>query len=149
MEMTLNLRDLLYRILLKWRIIVISALICCVLFTVIGTINSAVDHFQARTKLEQQTVAGGSHEGELPVVVPDFRPVDISYTILGGFVGVVGMAGIFALGYMFTPSLRTADDIENTFHLSVLSVVATEKHYNAKFQKVDRLIRKLHKHISS
>ena len=72
-EITVDIKDLLLRICLKWRLILIWMLAGCVLFSGYGLIQSAREVSTARHHLEEQMAAGGPIEGEELIIVPKLQ----------------------------------------------------------------------------
>lgn len=141
-EMTIDLKNLVYRILKKWRQLVLVMLICAAVFTLVGGVNSIVARNEAKAKLEAQMAAGGPAEGEQLVVVPALQLVSVTNIVLGAFVGAFVICGWVAVPYFVSGKLRTKGDMKDGFGVTLLGSVRRTKVKEQKFDKVDRWLEK-------
>lgn len=140
--MTIDMRDFVRRVLLKWRVLVICMLVACVVLTVIGGIQSFSAAKEAQAALEAQQAAGGPGEGQAWVVVPAVVWVNPVQMVLGLLLGAVAVAADEFVKYVFSPKLRVVDDLSEVFGVPVLGELTLALGGKEK-NKIDGLINKL------
>ena len=142
-EYEIDLKDLLYRVVLKWRHMLVVFVVVGALFGVVSGVKSFQDVKNAEIALAEQNKQGGPKEGEAPVVVPELKIINVTNIVLGGFIGAFVFAMIPACSYMFSAKLRHEDDLIEIFELHS---VASYPNYNRlckKDSKIDLTICKL------
>ena len=113
----IDVKDMLIRIVLKWRQMLVAFLVCGVLFGVFSAVKSYQAVKSAEAALAEQKKQGGPKEGEELVIVPELQIVNTTSIVLGGFVGVIVIAMIPAMKYMTSRKLRYKDDLTDIFDL--------------------------------
>ena len=79
----LDAKDLLYRVILKWRQMLVAFVVVGALFGVVSGVKSFQDVKSAEIALAEQKKQGGPKEGEEPVVVPELKIVNVTSIGLG------------------------------------------------------------------
>ena len=82
----LDLKDLVYRIVLKWRQMLVAFVVVGALFGVVSGVKSYHDVKNAEIALAEQNKQGGPIEGEEPVIVPELKIINVTNIVLGGLV---------------------------------------------------------------
>lgn len=142
-EMTINLKDLIYRILKKWRQLILLMLIGAVLLTVLGGVKSYQAAEEAKVKREEQIAAGGPKEGEKEIVVPAVQWVSVTNIVLGAFVGAFVVCGFVAVPYLVSGKLRTKGDLKDAYGVTLLGSVRKTKIKKRVFNQVDHWLEKV------
>ena len=132
---TIDLKDLIRRILMKWRLLLIFMLVGAVLVTLWGGFNSYTKAEEAKIALEQQEAAGGPAQGEKPVVVPEVVWVSPMNIVLGLFLGAAGVAGVVAVIYVLSPKLRVSGDLFEMFGVPVIGSIYMPLKKNTKIDR--------------
>lgn len=136
----LDLKDLLYRIVMKWRQMLVAFVVVGALFGVISGVKSYQNVKNAETALAEQKKQGGIKEGEQLVVVPEMSIINVSDIILGGFVGAFVVAIIPALGYAVSKKMRYKDDLVDIFELHTIASYPDYQRLCKKDSKIDLAI---------
>lgn len=140
----LDLKDLVYRVVLKWRQMLVAFVVVGALFGVVSGVKSYQDVKNAEIALAEQNKQGGLKEGEAPVVVPELKIINVTNIVLGGLVGAFMIAMIPACSYMFSSKLRHEDDMTDVFELHSIASYPNFKRLCKKIDsKVDQAICKL------
>ena len=139
----LDAKDLLYRVILKWRQMLVAFVVVGALFGVVSGVKSFQDVKSAEIALEEQKKQGGPKEGEEPVVVPELNIINVTNIVLGGFLGTLVIAMIPAFSYMLSSKLRYEDDLTDIFELHSIASYPNYKRLCKKDSKVDLAICKL------
>lgn len=138
----LDVKDLFYRVVLKWRQMLVAFVVVGALFGVVSGVKSFQDVKSAEIALAEQKKQGGPKEGEAPVVVPDLKIINVTNIVLGGFIGAFVIAMIPACSYMFSSKLRYEDDLTSLFELHSIASYPNYKRLCKKDSKVDLAIYK-------
>ena len=138
----LDVKDLFYRVVLKWRQMLVAFVVVGALFGVVSGVKSFQDVKSAEIALAEQKKQGGPKEGEAPVVVPDLKIINVTNIVLGGFIGAFVIAMIPACSYMFSSKLRYEDDLTSLFELHSIASYPNYKRLCKKDSKVDQAIYK-------
>ena len=138
----LDAKDLLYRVVLKWRQMLVAFVVVGALFGVVSGVKSFQDVKSSEIALAEQKKQGGPKEGEAPVVVPDLKIINVTNIVLGGFIGAFVIAMIPACSYMFSSKLRYEDDLTSLFELHSIASYPNYKRLCKKDSKVDQAIYK-------
>jgi len=133
----IDIKDLVRRVLLKWRIILIFMLFGAVLITVLGGYRSYSTASTLQKAFDIQQAAGGPVEGETLIVVPPVVWIAPSNIFLGLLLGAIGAITFFFVIYVFSPKLRSVADVTNVYGIPVLGVVSKK---TSKSHKIDLLI---------
>ena len=136
----LDAKDLLYRVILKWRQMLVAFVVVGALFGVVSGVKSFQDVKNAEIALAEQNKHGGPKEGEAPVVVPELKIVNVTSIVLGGFFGVFVIAMIPACSYMASSKLRHEDDLTGVFELHSIASYPNYKRLCKKDSKADLAI---------
>lgn len=120
-EYEVDLKDLLYRIAMKWRQMLVAFVVVGVLFGVGSGVKSFIDVKNSETALAEQKKQGGPKEGEELVVVPELKIVNVTNIVLGGFIGAFVIALIPAMGYFTSKKLRYKDDLKDLFGIHTIA----------------------------
>ena len=136
----LDLKDLLYRILMKWRQMLVAFVVVGALFGVISGVKSFVDVKNAEAALVEQKKQGGPKEGEQLVVVPELRIINIINIVRGGFVGAFVVAAFSAMGYITSKKVRYKDDLADIFELHTIASYPDYQRLCKKDSKIDLAI---------
>ena len=136
----IDLKDMLYRIVLKWRQMLAASLVCGVLFGVFSAVKSYQSVKNAEVALVEQKKQGGPKEGEELVVVPELKIVNTTSIMLGGFVGAMVIAMIPVMGYITSKKLRYKDDLKDLFDVYTIASYPNYQRLCKKDSKVDRAI---------
>lgn len=140
-EREIYLKDLFYRIFAKWRRLVVFMLVGGIVFAGAGCLKSYKNVKSAEQALAAQQAAGGAKEGEQAVSVPEFKPVNTKYIVIGIVVGALADMGIAAIGYAASSKLRYKDDISQMFKVPVLGFLPHYEKYGSD-RGLDRVISK-------
>ena len=138
----LDVKDLFYRVVLKWRQMALAFAVVGALFGVVSGVKSFQDVKSAEIALAEQNKQGGPKEGEAPVVVPELKIINVTNIVLGGFIGAFVIAMIPACSYMFSSKLRHEDDLADIFELHSIACYPNYKRLCKKDSKVDQAIYK-------
>lgn len=122
--MEINLKDLMKKVLLQWRLLVVGMLVFAVVFTVLGGVQSKKVADKAEAKLEEQ-IENGVPEAER-VVIPKVTFVSPKMLVLGAAVGFLLAAGIVCVQYAMLGKLRCESDLSDGYSVSVLGTIAIE-----------------------
>ena len=139
-EHELDVKDLLYRVVLKWRQMLVVFVVVGALFGVVSGVKSFQDVKNAEIALAEQKKQGGPKEGEEPVVAPELKVVNVTSIVLGGLVGAFMIAMIPACSYMASSKLRHEDDMAGIFELHSIASYPNYKRLCKKDSKVDLII---------
>ena len=138
----LDVKDLFYRVVLKWRQMLVAFVVVGALFGVVSGVKSFQDVKSAEIALAEQKKQGGPKEGEEHVVVPELKIINVTNIIVGGFIGAFVIAMIPACSYMFSSKLRYEDDLTSLFELHSIASYPNYKRLCKKDSKVDLAIYK-------
>lgn len=136
----IDVKDLLYRIAMKWRQLLVAFVVVGALFGVGSGVKSFIDVKNAETALAEQKKQGGPKEGEELVIVPELKIVNVTNIVLGGFVGAFVTALIPAIGYITSKKLRYKDDLKDLFDIHTIASYPNYQRLCKKDSKVDRAI---------
>lgn len=136
----LDLKDLLYRIVMKWRQMLVAFVVVGALFGVVSGVKSYQDVKNAETALVEQKKQGGPKEGEQLVVVPELRIINIANIVQGGFVGAFVVAALSAMGYITSKKVRYKDDLADIFELHTIASYPDYQRLCKKDSKIDLAI---------
>lgn len=136
----IDTKDLLYRIAMKWRQMLVAFVVVGALFGVGSGVKSFLDVKNAETALAEQNKQGGPKEGEELVVVPELKIVNVTNIVLGGFVGAFVIALIPAIGYITSKKLRYKDDLKDLFDIHTIASYPNYQRLCKKDSKVDQSI---------
>lgn len=138
----IDLKDLLYRIAMKWRQMLVAFVVVGALFGVVSGVKSFQDVKNAEIALAEQNRQGGPKEGETPVVVPELKIVNVTNIMMGGFVGAFLIAMFPACSYILSSKLRYEDDLKDLFELHSIASYPNYKQFCKKDSKADQAIYK-------
>lgn len=136
----LDLKDLLYRIVMKWRQMLVAFVVVGSLFGVVSGVKSYQNVKNAETALTEQKKQGGPKEGEELVIVPELKIVNVSIIALGGFAGAFIVAAIYGMGYMTSKKLRYKDDLKDLFGIHTIASYPNYQRLCKKNSKIDQTI---------
>ena len=136
----LDLKDLVYRIVLKWRQMLVAFVVVGALFGVVSGVKSYHDVKNAEIALAEQNKQGGPIEGEEPVIVPELKIINVTNIVFGGLVGAFMIAMIPACSYILSSKLRHEDDLTDIFELHSIVSYPNYKRLCKKDSKVDLTI---------
>ena len=139
-EYELDVKDLLYRVVLKWRQMLVAFVVIGTLFGVVSGVKSFQDVKSAEIALAEQNKQGGPKEGEQAVVVPELKIINVTNIVLGGLVGAFVIAMIPACSYILSSKLRHVDDLKDLFELHSIASYPNYKRLCKKDSKVDQTI---------
>lgn len=139
-EYELDVKDLIYRVVLKWRQMLVAFVVVGALFGVVSGVKSFQDVKSAEIALEEQKKQGGHKEGEVQVIVPELKIVNVPNIVAGGIIGSFLMALIPACSYMLSSKLRHEDDLTAIFELHSIANYPNYKRLCKKDSKVDLAI---------
>lgn len=139
-ECEIDLKELFYRIVLKWRQMLLAFLIVGALFGVVSGVKSYQDVKNAETVLAEQKKQGGPKEGEELVVVPELQVINLKDTIVVGIGGIIAVASIVATKFMFSKYLRDKHDLKDIFDIYPIAVLTSYKRLCKRKSKVDKVI---------
>ena len=139
----LDIKDLVYRVVLKWRQMLAAFVVVGALFGVVSGVKSFQDVKCAEIALAEQNKQGGPKEGEEPVVVPELKIINVTNIVLGGFFGALVIAMIPAFSYMLSSKIRHEDDMTGVFELHSIASYPNHERLCKKDSKVDLAICKL------
>lgn len=138
-DMDISVKDLIRRILLKWRGLLVWMFIFGVLLTVFGGVQSYREVQNAQLLYDQQAAAGGPAEGETWVVVPQVQWFSVSKLVMGVLVGAVVVCIVVLVRYLMAANLRVKEDMKEAFGVTLLGAVCDKEAHDKK-NKVDALI---------
>ena len=136
----LDVKDLLYRVVLKWRKMLVAFGVMGALFGVVSGVKSFQAVKSAETALAEQNKQGGPKEGEQTVVVPELKIINVTNIVVGGLIGVVIFSSFPAVSYMNSKKLRYNDDLTDLFNLHSIASYPNYKRLCKKDSKVDLAI---------
>lgn len=142
-DYALDVKDVLYRIVLKWRQMLVAFVVVGALFGVVSGVKSFQDVKNAETALAEQNKQGGPKEGEEHVVVPELKIINVTNIIVGGFIGAFVIAMIPVCSYMLSSRLRHEDDMTGIYELHSIASYPNYKRLCKKNSKVDSAICKV------
>ena len=142
-EITVDIKDLLLRICLKWRLILIWMLAGCVLFSGYGLIQSAREVSTARHRLEEQMAAGGPIEGEELIIVPKLQIFSVKNIVIGLIGGAFVICFWLAIRYVVSSKLRVKEDLPDAYGITLLGSVWHPVIQDRRGKKVDQWILRL------
>ena len=135
----ISLNDLVKKILQQWRFLLISMLVCAVLFTLVGGLMSQQKADEAEKALAEQIAHGGPKEGEEAIVVPEVVFISATNIFIGTVIGVLWVVGCVSVVYVMTSKLRCASDMSNGFSVNVLGTIKLDQK-KKWFAVIDRAI---------
>lgn len=136
----IDVKDLLYRIVLKWRQMLMAFVVVGALFGVVSGVKSYQNVKNAETALAEQKKQGGPKEGEELVVVPELKIINTTNIVLGGFVGAFVIALIPAMGYITSKKLRYKDDLKDLFDIHTIASYPNYQRLCKNGSKADQAI---------
>lgn len=136
----IDVKDLLYRVALKWRQMLVAFLICGTVFGVYSGVKSYQSVKSAEIALAEQKKQGGPKEGEEAVVVPELQIVNVSNIVIGGIAGAFIVALVPACGYLMSKRLRFEDDLVDLFDLHTIANYPKHQRLCKKDSKLDQKI---------
>lgn len=136
----LDLKDLLYRIVMKWRQMLVAFVVVGALFGVISGVKSFIDVKNAEAALVEQKKQGGPKEGKELIIVPKLKIVNVTNIVLGGFVGAFVIALIPVMGYITSKKVRYKDDLADIFELHTIASYPDYQRLCKKESKIDLAI---------
>lgn len=136
----IDIKDLLYRVVLKWRQMLVAFLIVGALFGVVSGVKSYQNVKNAQTALAEQKKQDGPKEGEQLVVVPELKIVNVTNIVLGGFFGTFVVAAFSAMGYITSKKVRYKDDLADIFELHTIASYPDYQRLCKKDSKIDLAI---------
>lgn len=136
----IDVKDFIYRIVLKWRQMLVAFVVVGALFGVVSGVKSFQDVKNAETALAEQNKQGGPKEGEELVIVPELKIINVTNIVLGGFIGAIVFAMIPACSYIFSAKLRHEDDMTGIFESHSIASYPNYKRLCKKDSKVDLAI---------
>lgn len=120
-EYEIDLKDLLYRVVLKWRQMLVAFVVVGALFGVVSGVKSFQDVKNAEIALAEQNKQGGPKEGEELVIVPELKIINVTSIMLGGLFGVFVTTLIPAIGYVTSKKLRYKNDLRDLFDVHTIA----------------------------
>ena len=142
-ECEVDIKDMLYRIVMKWRKILLVFIISGALFGSFSAIKSYQSVNEANIALAEQKKRGGPQEGEELVVVPQFQLINVKYIFLGGIVGGFLYAMVPSFLYIFSNKIRHEDELNDTFELHSIASYPNHRRICKKGSKIDSFICKV------
>lgn len=139
-EYEIDVKDLLYRIAMKWRQMLVAFVVVGALFGVGSGVKSFIDVKNAETALAEQKKQGGPKEGEELVIVPELKIVNVTNIVIGGFVGAFVIALIPAMGYITSKKLRYKDDLKDLFDIHTIASYPNYQRLCKNGSKADQAI---------
>lgn len=141
----INLIDLMYYCLKKWRWIIV----CMVLFAIIAGVykyQATITENQVKKEQQSQQSTIESVEGEVqsePIVFEDPISSAVSFAIIGMFGGVCLVCFFFCMGYIASGKLQSESHFQEKFGMPVLGVIRKAELKRRWFGFIDRWIRRL------
>lgn len=142
-EITIDLKDFVRRVAMKWKLLAVVMLVSCLVVTLLGGLQSFSAAQSAQAALEAQQAAGGPAEGQAWVEVPDVVWVSPVHIVLGLMLGAVIVIVFQFIKYMMASKLRVASDLDEAFHMPVLGILRLSFGGKGKQSKIDSMINKL------
>lgn len=139
-EYELDVKDLFYRVVLKWRQMLVAFVVVGALFGVLSGVKSFQDVKNAEIALAEQNKQGGPKEGEAPIIVPELKIINVTNIVIGGFIGAFLIAIIPACSYILSSKLRHEDDMTGIFELHSIASYPNYRRLCKKDSKVDLAI---------
>lgn len=137
---SIDLKEMIYRILLKWRKIIVCFICFGLVFGFFSAINSFVSVKKAEIALVEQKKQGNLKEGEELVIVPDLQILNPTLIVGGGFVGVAFVSIAECFKYLTTKKLRHEDDMREIYDLFTIAYFPNHQRLCKKKSKVDQML---------
>lgn len=139
-EREIDLIEVMYRIIMKWRQLLVVFILIGALSGVLSAVKSQEDVNEAEIALAEQNKRGGPQEGEELIVVPEFQLINVKTIIFGGIAGSFLYALIPACSYLFSKKLQHEDDLNGIFELHSIACYRDYRKYCKEGSKLDSFI---------